>query len=265
LHNYHNASRSNPNHYQTDHFRELFSFGLVSPIVANQDAIKSAFQSECELMCSVPMIDLKLDDPLGKKRLQWNKKLRRFFNSLLDDDHILTIVYEMTERMILDYLHNNPDGAPIDEVSQKFSEYIVREIGSAAYESKIRFSIQAMINVEKRPLIPLTDVTRHLTQMYPTHFSFSGGFFESFQSKPKLEVDVYGDDFNEAYLRSVADKLSENIYRNVAVNLLDNMVQGLLEMTIDMFSRETVLKEKKKVNDKVNKLKETKKIIEKYL
>ena len=233
--------------------------------MANQDAIKSAFQSECELLCSVPMIDLKLDDPLGKKRLQWNKNLRRFFNSLLEDDHILTVVYEITERMILDYLQNNPDGGSIDEVSQKFSEYIVREIGSAAYESKIRFSIQAMINVEKRPLIPLTDVVRHLTQMYPTHFSFSGSFMENWKSWPQLEIDVYGPDFNEAYLRSVADKLAENIYRNVAVNLLDNMVQGLLEMTIDMFNQETVLKEKKKVDEKVTKLKETKQIIEQYI
>ncbi|GAG77931.1 unnamed protein product, partial [marine sediment metagenome] len=76
---------------------------------------------------------------------------------------------------------------------------------------------------------------------------------------------VYGPEFNRAYLRAVADKLSENIYRNVAVNLLDKMVEKLLEMTIDMFNQESVLKAKNKVQDKIHKLQELKKIIERYV
>ena len=74
-------------------------------------------------------------------------------------------------------------------------------------------------------------------------------------------VEVYGEEFNEAYLRAVSNKLSDNIYRNVAVNLLDNMVRNLLEMTIDMFNKDTVEKETLRVTDKIRQLEKIKKIL----
>jgi hypothetical protein len=62
---YHSANHSKATNYGHDDFRELFSFGLISPILANADSIERAFAQECGLMCSVPMLDLNLDDPLG--------------------------------------------------------------------------------------------------------------------------------------------------------------------------------------------------------
>lgn len=262
---YHVSNHTNPSSYADDNFRELFSYGLISPILVNSETIEQAFTNECNLVCSVPILDLCLNDPLGKKRLQWNKALRKYFDRMLVDDHVLKMIYETTESMILNYLHQD-DQTDLDGITRKFSEYIVKEIGSEAYETNIRFALKAMINTEKRPLIPLVEICRHLAQMYPDNFKFDNGtFVSSWRGKDKrLVVDVYGHAFNEAYMKAVSDKLSENIYRSVAVNLLDTMVEKLLEMTIDMFNQETVLKEKTKISDKINMLKQTKAIIESY-
>ena len=247
----------------SDHFRELFSFGLVSPIAIDQTTIQRAFDSETSLLCSVPLLYILLNDPIGKKRIMWNKSLQKMFNTLLEDDRILEIVYEVTEREIIKYL--KPDNG--DDLTQKFSEYIVREIGSEAYESKIKFSIKAMINTEKRPDISLVEITRHMAAMHPKLFDWNDKTFTDYylSSTKRLEIDVYGRDFNRAYIMAVKDKLIHNIYRNVAVNLLDRMVEKLLEMTIDMFNTETVRKEKTKVQEKISKLRELRSIIERYI
>lgn len=262
---YNSANKSNPNLYKEDNFKELFSYGLVSPILVNSETINNAFDDEIKLACAIPMIDMIVDDPQGKKRMKWNKFLNLFFSHLLIDENIQNIVYNITETEIIKYIDSD-HVTTNDPLTRKFAEYLIKEIGSQVYEEKIKFSISAMINTEKRPNIDLFQVSRHICKMHPEHFTFNGNLFELFnKNNKKLKVEIYGDTWNEAYLRAVAEKLSENIYRNVAVNLLDKMVEKLLEMTIDMFNKENAIKEKDKVSDKIKVLNELKKIISHYV
>jgi len=253
--------QAHPQNFQKNKFRDIFRFGQL----ADQSELNEAYNNEMALVLSIGIINFRLNDRRGDKQNDWNKSLLRFFNSLLKNDEILKMVYQMTEGKILEYLYDDPDG--IDEMTKSFAEYIVHEIGTEAYESNIRFAIKAMINTEKRPKVPLVEVIRHLANMYPAQFNFSqiSSWNKFFSSQNKLIVDVYGPEFNQAYLRAVSDTLATNIYRNVAVNLLDRMVEKLLEMTIDMFNQEAVRSQKNKVDDKILKLQELRKIIERYV
>jgi signal recognition particle receptor subunit beta len=257
---YHHGNRTNPTHFKEDTFKELFSYGLVSPMLVNADSISAAFKHESALACAIPMFDLQLYDPMGKMRMKWNKQLRAYFSSLLTDNTIQDAIFNITQKELIDYITSEPENA--DELTKKFAEYIIREIGNEAYESKIKFSITAMINIEKRPKVNLLELGRHLTQLYQDYFTYHGGILESWRKNHKrIKVPVYSEPFNKAYLRVVSDTLSDNIYRNVSVNLLDNMVQKLLEMTIDMFNKDNVSKEKTKVAAKIQKLREISGII----
>ena len=62
----------------------------------------------------------------------------------------------------------------------------------------------------------------------------------------------------------MTDKLIENCYRNVAVNLLDQMVTRLLEVCFDMFNKGNVEKQKCQIENKVMKLEEIRGIIKSY-
>lgn len=258
--NYNITHKINPANFKEDGIKELFSYGLVSPVFIDNQTIRNTFIKEIELGLSVPMIDLIIDDPLGKKRAQWNRNLQGYFAKLLADDNIHKIIHDITEKLLLEYIYNDPEGT--DDLTKKFAEYMIKEIGNEAYESKIKYSITAMINIEKRPQVSIFEIVRYITQMYPKYFTFHGKFFESMSRETnKLKVEVYSEEWNEAYLKVVSDKLTENCYRNVAVNLLDRMVEKLIEMCFDMFNKENAMKEQAKVNDKVNKLMELRNII----
>lgn len=260
---FHSDKHSDPTAYSRDTFKELFSYGFVSPVVVNLETIYRAFARETQLSCALPLIKLTLDDPLGEKRLDWNKYLQRYFDSLLHDHNIQDIVYQITEDLLLKYIYEDPAGS--DELTRKFAEYMIKEIGSQAYESKIRYSIEAMINTEKRPNISNVEVIRQVSKIYPEHFKYVGGLNDFWnKSKKQLEIEIYGPVWNIAYLRAVSDKLAENCYRNVAVNLLDKMIEKLLEMTIDMLNTENAIREKNKVNEKIKKLQELKATILEY-
>ena len=261
---YHSNHRTNPDQLKFDDFEELFSYGLVSPVLVNGNTLVNAFNKECTLACSLPVFDMVVRDEQGKKRMKWNNYLRRYFASLLSNENIQNIVYKITVDMLLEYINNDPEGST-DDLSRKFSEYIVNVIGSEAYNSHIKYSIEAMINTEKRPHISAMELCRHFVQMYPEHFRFHGGFYDTFNKNNKrVEIEIYSEAWNKAYLKAVSDNLAENIYRNVAVNLLDKMVQKLLEMTIDMFNKDNAVEEQNKVTNKIQDLQNIKAIFKKF-
>lgn len=263
INTFHSKNRSDPDLYKTDTFKELFCFGLLAPTTTDNNTVRKALENESLLSCTLPLFDFIIDDPLGKKRLQWNKYLNNYFNSLLTNDNIQNIIHKITVDKLIEYIEGDIEQV---NISKTFVEYMIKEISNEAYETHIRYSIAAIINIEKRPLISLVEVARHLTQIYHDKFVFRGGFFELFsRNNKKLVVQVYSDHWNEAYLRAVADKIVENCYRNVAVNLLDKMVERLLGMTISMINKKNAEKEKSKVTDKINKLHELRIIITKYI
>lgn len=75
--------------------------------------------------------------------------------------------------MILEYIREDPfhEYGRCDELISEFAKYIVKVIGSEAYESNIRYSVYAMINTEKRPKINLLEFIRNISQRYEKHLT----------------------------------------------------------------------------------------------
>lgn len=257
------ANHINPSTYKEDNFKILFDYGQVSPIIVDDQTIKKSYDNEIGLATVLPFFDIFVNDPLGKKRNNWNRNLRKYFSGLLENNKIQDIVYEITERNILKYINDDFEGS--NDLTTQFAEYLVKEIGQEVYESKIKFSITAMINTEKRPNLSVFEISRQLVQLYEPHFDFYSGIFSyHYKCSRKIKLEIYDEPWNEAYLKAVSNKIADNCYRNVAVNLLDKMVDKLLEMTIDMFHKDNANKEKQKVGDKLKKLIELRHIIAEY-
>jgi len=86
--------------------------------------------------------------------------------------------------------------------------------------------------------------------------------FLVFDVLPKyVKLEIYDKDWSDAYTNVLISNLTDNCYRNVAVNLVDKMVEKLLEMTFDIFNKENALKEQNKINKKIEKLIEIKEIL----
>ena len=248
---YNSDTKTNPQWYKEDTFKGLFNYGLMSATFVDNQTLTEVYNNERGLGTSIPMAQLYINDPLGKKRLQWHRYLNQYFSQLLNNDTLQTIVHDTTLKLLLEYIHADPECQ--NELTKQFAEYMVKEISNETYESKIKYSITAMINIEKRPQVSLFEICRYLFQYYPEHFTATPSLF-SYACIKKLKIEVYSEAWNRAYLQVVSDKMAENCYRNVAVNLLDRMVEKLLEMTMDMFHKDNAIKEQNKVNDKIQKL-----------
>lgn len=256
---YLNENRVTPNDYQGNDFADMFGFGSVSPIVVSNDTITRAFDKEQIIAASMDAFHFVVDEHSARNRARWYRDLRRFFARMLTNDEMVNQVYKITRGQIMTYIQEDPDGA--DDVALKFAEYIVDEIGSRAYADNIRYSVEAQINLEKRPKVNPTELSRNLVKIYQESFNFNEGFWDQMYDRKKIVVPVYGPAWTHAYLRTVGANIGENTYRNVAVNLLDRFVEKLMEMTIDMFNQENVEKEKKKIQSEIRYLNDLKAII----
>jgi hypothetical protein len=243
--------------------KEMFSFSLVSPQFITSESIKRAYNNEISLATTIPMIDPHLDDPLGKKRAQFNRKLNIYFSKLLKDDVIHKIVHDVTVKQMLQYIYRDPETH--DELSKKFAEYVINEISNEVHETKIKYGITAMLNLEKRPRASTTEHIRYVAQKYPEYFTFKGGFFEPImKNSKKFSLEYYGDIWSEAYMKVLSDNVVENCYRNVAVNLLDPMIDKVLLFSFDIMNKERLKTHQLKINEKVEKLVEIRDIVSSY-
>lgn len=261
--NFNSKQMVNPSDYAVDSMKEMFSFSLVSPHFITSETIKKAYNNEISLATTIPMIDPHLDDPLGKKRAQFNRKLNVYFSKLLKDDVIHKIVHDVTVKQMLQYIYRDPETH--DELSKKFAEYVINEISNEVYETKIKYGVTAMLNLEKRPRASTTEYIRYVAQKYPEYFTFRGGFLEPImKNSKKFSLEYYGDVWSEAYMKVLSDNVVENCYRNVAVNLLDPMIDKVLLFSFDIMNKERLKTHQLKINEKVEKLVEIRDIVSSY-
>lgn len=249
-----------------DHFKDMFSYGLSAPVLVDNILLEKMMVEAVSLGNCVGMIDPKIDDIVGRKRQQWNRYLNEYFTALLKDDSLVELVKRTTENLLMEYIiGTNVKSTDSDDFKKRFAEYSIKKISEEAYAGDIKTSIRAVIGLERRPSISIYEVTRHLTQMYPTFFNTANhknAFFVEYKNKMVLEI--YSQMWNEAYVKAVCEKIIDNCYRGVAIYLLDPMIKKLILYCIDMRNEAFLKKEKLRLVDAEAKLMETRKIIQSF-
>lgn len=244
---------------QNDQFKPLFSYGVISPVQIDNKILDQIVSNEYLFNASVTLIKPELNDPLGEKRIEWYTSIQNYFSKLLKDDYLYKEVCNVTQKLLLEYLSKN-------DSDSKFTKYILGEASRTVFQNEaIKYSVAAMLNIEKRPSVSLTDISRHFINMHPTHFEYKGGLLETYyETKNKIKLEIYSSEWNKAYLSAVIEKVTENSYRNIAVNVLDHMVKTLLEIAFGLTNKEITMKEQKKVSDKISKLQGIRSIMVEY-
>jgi GTP-binding protein EngB required for normal cell division len=248
-----------------DNIHEMLNTGLISPITLNNQTLQNAYKNEAVIASLIPIFELKIDDPQNTKKLAWNKYLEQYFSSLQNDDILPDKVYEITETMLLEYINSLND----DESSKHFAKYIIRNIGQSAFEDKMRYSIRCLVNIEQRPYVSIYDVVKQVIALTKSPYLDFTQFYRlrrmfSSPNSNKIELVLYSDLWNQAYLITVIDRLALNCYRIVAVDLVNKMVENLLSMVISL-SKENSQVETTKIKDKIELLKQMKESFLKFI
>jgi hypothetical protein len=241
-----------------DDFKQLFNYGVKSPMFVDNTNLNKTYNNEVTLGLTLSLVKPYINDNLGSKRVNWNKQLNTHISKLLKDDNIHKIIKSVTNELLLEYIYRETEFD--DPISKKFAEYMIKEISSESFESKIKYSITAMLNLEKRPYVSLFEIMRYFVTKHPEILKMSRGFLFH-RPTNHVQLEIYSKDWTEAYTNALVNNLIENCYRNIAVNLIDNMVESLLVMVMDILNKENALKEQQKINQKIAKLIEIKEIL----
>lgn len=259
IYNYHTTKKTvSSKLFIEDNLHELLNTGLISPITITNETLANAYEKECDIAMLLPAFELTIDDPLNKKKIVFMKYLEKYFSSLQNSNILQNKVYEITEKMLAEYINSTTD----EEISKSFTEYIVHSIGQLAFEDKIRYNISSLVNIEQRPYVNIYDIIKkilHLTKSnyfdYEQYWSIS--YCIRNNSRNKISLSLYSDLWNRVYLITVIDRLALNCYRIVAVNLVNKMVENLLNMVIGL-NKETSQKEQHIIKEKISILKQMK-------
>lgn len=241
-----------------DSLHDMLNSGLISHITLNNETLKNAYKTECDIACMMPLFEPVVDDPLNQKKMALIEYLEKYLQKLQKDNYLQDKIYEITEKMILDYIGCTSN----DELSRKFTEYMVKTIGKTAYET-VRKSITVMIEIEQRPYFEMFEMIRQnikLTKSQYLDFTQFWGIrrLVSSPNSNKIEFKWYSELYNRVYLLTVIDRLSLSCFRIIAVKLVDKMVEQLLTMTINL-NKETSAEENEVIVNKIeliNRIKE---------
>jgi len=164
----------------------------------------------------------------------------------------------VTNNLLLEYIYKDTEFD--DPISKKFAEYMINEISNEAFESKIKFSISAMLNLEKRPCVSLFEIARYFVTKHPQILKMPSSFLFT-PAANRFKLEVFSQDWTEAYTHALINSITENAYRNIATSLLDLLIEKLLIMMMDILNKDNALKEQNKINQKIAKLIEIKEIL----
>lgn len=230
---------------------DMLNSGYLSQIPINNETLNNAFENDCNLSSLMKCFELKIDDANESKKKKWIDYVEKYFSSLLDNLKLQNMIYETTEDMIIEYINTEND----DDVSAKFADYMIKKIGRKVFEEKIRYCINSLILIEKRPYVSPCDIIKQIISISDSNYLDFNQFWSITRtfSRPnsnKIEIELYSDLWNIAYIRNVIENLSRNCYRIVAVTLVDNMVSNLLNMVLEL-NKEKSMIEKESINEQI--------------
>jgi len=243
-------------HITDENFGDLFSYGHTTTIFLDNETLRRYYGNEQYLAFMSEFIEPYVNDNLGVKRRQWIKQLMVCFDKLLKDETIHHIIKNNTIQLLCQYITDDPY---LNESDKKFVEYIINEIGNEIFESKIKYCISAIINLEKRPIIHQRDIQKYLYDNYRHVFGIERGLFGHTAHKKRLEI--FGQLWNEANINLAIGNMIDNCYRNVAVNLIDVILKEIVQRIIDMFRKEYATKQRDEMSKKIKKLQEIREIL----
>jgi len=246
-------------------FSDLFNHGAVSPIPVHNNSLQDAFITDQNIGNILSGIRFYYnDESIIIDRLEWHEFINKYFTNIENNADIENLIYDITERMLLEYIYEDKDIN--DDITKKFSEYIIKMIGSSAYEETLRFAIYTCVSSERRPSVDTVNLCKNIIKNNPEYFKFSTGFIKNFWGKKptKVLIKIFGHEFNKAYIENAMTNIAKKCSSIVKVHLMDRMVPKAIEMLMDISNKENAMKEKSKINDKISTLKDFSVILEQY-
>jgi hypothetical protein len=165
---------------------------------------------------------------------------------------LINIVMNEIKNFILDSDKDTHD------IAKLFFVHIFDKISERANIDELKNSINQMILREQRPHANLDDIVFQVYKLTKESIGKSvimkPGFFDV--DKYPIDIELYSPVMEAAYIHSLRKKMSHDIFRMMAVNLLNPILTNTIELSLKTFKQKDFSKEEKEMNTVIGKMEE---------
>lgn len=272
--------------YDLDRFKRMFIFGENCPDKIDDKTSAKIMTDFLKSRLLLKYFGITFPDDMNQSRGQWVDRLQSSIHDTLEkreiissgnktdkkenieseivtlrtvkyDDDLPKIIFDLTMIQLNHFVDNvqMQKDTSRTRLARKFAKYLLEQIGTEIY-SVMETALKCTINKEQRPLPQLGDIIYDVAKKIK-HPENHKGIFRNLLLNgtiPVKTVTIYKKEFTEAYFENLADKLTDELFRECAVDFLDPIIFKCIQKTLTMFSENKLMFETKKHNEKLAEL-----------
>lgn len=199
----------------------------------------------------------------NRARPAWQEGLENTVETVLEEGDLVGACRTLTVDSLLKFVDSAAEAGTKREsiLALHFFRYLVKKIASEINSDGLSSNIQGMIRREKRAVVSYPALASETAELLRSPEPSSGlaswaqGVLGTSSHKWPLVLPIYGQVFTQAYMGAVVDRVSNDIFRSLAVELLNPMILEAIFFSLNMFKSGRLRRAAKKQLEYVQELK----------
>lgn len=151
------------------------------------------------------------------------------------------------------------------KLARMYFEFLLKKISNRIHDQQMQKELVGVIERERRPMSGYLELQNEVSKSlrYPEKTSF---FNSVFSSQETVEVCMFNKEWTEAYRKVLALRMGDDIFRLMAVRLLEPLVFEAIQFSLNLFNNNsTVVREAKMAGKETKELIELRDVLKKTL
>jgi len=218
-------------------YADFLNVGRCIPNVDNGDLVKMEYHALHDAT-AIPFIRYDQTGDYSADRNRWYKTLENVIHSLVDEQGIAEECHELCVKNIVDFsqeLIKDPMFEKSEEdieLSILFINYLVGKMSEKTEGYDLVGSIKQMLYREINPTAKLSDQSKYIARLAQIDINSKTPFW---QEDNQYVINIYDKLFSAGYREVLVDRVSEDIYRMLSINLLRSILKDCVGFSLDFF------------------------------
>lgn len=233
------------------------------------DAVQARAFTNVDGVGMMPFVRQTVSSDTASMKVAWNEQLERVIEHVLRRQHIATHARQLCIDEILSYVNKAAarkagDGGSDSDMKlvHHFFGYLVEKISERTNSDQLIFSIEQALLREKRPVTSFAGMSAALVRQqcmssangYPSEEQENMLAHSYFTESYPRPVAMFSDAWSEAYYDVMIRRVELDVFRMMAVNLLDPLIHHCLNLSLTFFQGLNVSTEEQLMMQRVNEL-----------
>jgi len=167
---------------------------------------------------------------------------------------------------MLDFVENAATSSHQENIKEVrlaklYFRFLLEKIAQKSDVDGLTKYVNSRIKLEKRASANYFDLFSKLRNELPLDIEHSNSFFQAQKNYP-IQLEVFGNEFTSAYFKVLSDRLADDIFRLLAVDLINPLVLDAIQYSLNLFKSGKIFREAKSQLKYIHEISEHKKQLE---